>query len=270
MPLTATVMARLAQDGRFDMDAPIQRYLPDVPETRAVVTGRKLAAHLAGTGDFADDQFLAGPCPGAREAVRTLSGRLFTRPAGLGHTMSRQGYLLLSAALESATGRRFSDLLNETVAGPAGMSSTMSDDPRRFLPGRSLFYERADLGIWLARSRDLKVWTNVKDDPVIACGPEPYDATAVALNQVVKRDGYYYGFYHANAHRPWKDWTSNVARSRDLVHWEKYPGNPIVRGDSSSSLVVPVDGRLRLYTMHPEVRAFEPARGGEPGRPVSP
>jgi CubicO group peptidase (beta-lactamase class C family) len=129
------------------MDAPIQRYLPDVPETRAVVTGRKLAAHLAGTGDFADDQFLAGPCPGAREAVRTLSGRLFTRPAGLGHTMSRQGYLLLSAALESATGRRFSDLLNETVAGPAGMSSTMSDDPRRFLPGRSLFYERGFLGL---------------------------------------------------------------------------------------------------------------------------
>ena len=147
MPLTATVMARLAQDGRFDMDAPIQRYLPDVPETRAVVTGRKLAAHLAGAGDFPDDEFLPGPCPSAREAVRTINGRLFIRPAGLGHTMSRQGYLLLSAAMESATGRRFSDLLNETVAGPAGMSSTMSDDPRRFLPGRSLFYERGFLGL---------------------------------------------------------------------------------------------------------------------------
>ena len=147
MPLTATVMARLAQEGRFDMDAPIQRYLPGLPETRVVVTGRKLAAHLAGTGDFSEEDLALGPCPDAREAVRTLSGRLFIRPAGLGLTMSRQGYLLLSAALEAATGRRFSDLLNETVAGPAGMSSTMSDDPHRFLPGRSLFYERGFMGL---------------------------------------------------------------------------------------------------------------------------
>ena len=34
-----------------------------------------------------------------------------------------------------------------------------------------LFYERGDLGIWLAVSKDLKVWTNVQDDPVIAHGP---------------------------------------------------------------------------------------------------
>jgi CubicO group peptidase (beta-lactamase class C family) len=29
MPLTATVMARLRGEGRIDLDAPIQRYLPD-------------------------------------------------------------------------------------------------------------------------------------------------------------------------------------------------------------------------------------------------
>jgi hypothetical protein len=123
----------------------------------------------------------------------------------------------------------------------------------------SLFYERGDRGIWLARSRDLKTWTNVKDDPVIACGPEPYDMAAVALNQIIKRDGFYYGFYHANAHRPWKDWTSNVARSRDLVHWEKFPGNPIVKDNCSSPILVTTPAGDRLYTMHPEVRVFEPA-----------
>ncbi len=103
-------------------------------------------------------------------------------------------------------------------------------------------------------------------------GPGAYDRFAVAFDQVIKRDGVYYAFYHANAHDPWqKDWTTNVARSRDLIHWEKYPGNPIVRGDSSSGMLVPVDGRLRLYTMHPEVRAFEPSSPrGEARRSVSP
>jgi beta-1,2-mannobiose phosphorylase / 1,2-beta-oligomannan phosphorylase len=122
-----------------------------------------------------------------------------------------------------------------------------------------LFYEREDRGIWLATSKDLKVWTNVQDDPVIAMGPEPYDKTAVAVNQVVKRGDYYYAFYHANAHEPWRDWTTCVARSRDLVHWEKYPGNPIIQNNCSSAILVRTpQGEDRLYTMHPDVKVFVP------------
>jgi beta-1,2-mannobiose phosphorylase / 1,2-beta-oligomannan phosphorylase len=122
-----------------------------------------------------------------------------------------------------------------------------------------LFYERGDLGVWLATSKDLKTWSNVSDDPVIAMGPEAYDRAAVALNQIVKRDGYYYAFYHANSERPWRDWTTCVARSRDLVHWEKYPGNPIVKNNCSSAILVTTpQGEDRLYTMHPDVKAFVP------------
>ena len=39
---------------------------------------------------------------------------------------------------------------------------------------------RGDLGIWLATSEDMKVWTNVQDDPVIRLGPEEYDKEQVA------------------------------------------------------------------------------------------
>lgn len=123
-----------------------------------------------------------------------------------------------------------------------------------------LYYERGDRGVWLATSKDRKIWTNVRDEPVLAMGPEPYDRTAVAMNQVVRRDGFYYAFYHANSERPWKDWTTCVARSRDRVHWVKYPGNPIIRGNCSSAILVRTpEGRDRLYTMHPDVKAFEPA-----------
>lgn len=122
-----------------------------------------------------------------------------------------------------------------------------------------LFYERGDQGIWLAKSTDLKVWTNVQEDPVLAMGPEPYDRAAVAMNQVVKRDGVYYAFYHANSERPWKDWTTCLARSRDLVHWEKYSGNPIIRNNCSSAVLVRTPaGEDRLYTMHPDVKLFRP------------
>ena len=122
----------------------------------------------------------------------------------------------------------------------------------------SLLYERGDNGVWLALSKDRRVWTNVQDEPVLSMGPDAYDKEAVAVNQVVKRNGVYYTFYHATANRPWKDWTSCVARSRDLIHWEKFPGNPIVKDNSSSPILVATPEGDRLYTMHPEVRAFRP------------
>jgi beta-1,2-mannobiose phosphorylase / 1,2-beta-oligomannan phosphorylase len=122
-----------------------------------------------------------------------------------------------------------------------------------------LFYERGDLGVWLATSKDRKVWTNVQDDPVLGMGPEAYDKEAVAMNQIIKRGGFYYAFYHANAHRPWKDWTSCIARSRDLIHWEKYAGNPLVKDNCSSPILVSGPDGDRLYTMHPTVRVFRPA-----------
>ena len=122
-----------------------------------------------------------------------------------------------------------------------------------------LFYERRDAGVWLATSRDRKVWTNVQDEPVIGRGPDRYDQHAVALNQVIKYQGHYYGYYHGTANMPWKDWTTNVAVSDDLVHWKKYPHNPIVSGNKSSGIVVFDGHQFRLYTMHPDVRLYWPA-----------
>jgi sucrose-6-phosphate hydrolase SacC (GH32 family) len=170
--------------------------------------------------------------------------------------------------LTSADGVHWSDLGRLDIhkkdgtpigAGPYGTPTVWFEDGTWYL-----FYERGDQGVWLATSKDRRAWTNVQDEPVLARGPEAYDREAVAMNQVVKRDGVYYALYHANAHRPWKDWTTNIARSRDLVHWEKYSGNPIVKSNCSSAILVRTLKGDRLYTMHPEVRVFvSPARGGD-------
>ena len=120
-----------------------------------------------------------------------------------------------------------------------------------------LFYERNDLGIWLAISKDLKVWTNVQDEPVMKPGPGEYDKDLVALNQIVKHLGRYYAYYHGSARTGPKKglWSTNVATSSDLIHWEKYPANPLLPIDEnkSSGILVHDGARYRLYTMHPEV-----------------
>ncbi len=128
-----------------------------------------------------------------------------------------------------------------------------------------LFYERGDLGIWLAKSTDHKVWTNVQDDPVIKMGPGKYDAKGVAINQIIKYNGKYYGYYHGTPDEDWSSWNSNVAVSDDLIHWKKYENNPIVDTDSnsnnySSPILVNDEGQYRLYTMHDKVRLYFPGK----------
>lgn len=141
--------------------------------------------------------------------------------------------------------------------GPRGTPFLMFDNG-----AWNLFYERADAGIWLARSADRKVFTNVSDEPVIPVGPEVYDKGAVALNQIVNIDGKYVAVLHANETRPFGPyWTTTLAISPDLLKWTKAAANPIVANNSSSGQFVRLPaGGWRLYTMHPEVRAFEQAR----------
>ncbi|MCX6216450.1 glycosylase [Spirosoma sp.] len=125
-----------------------------------------------------------------------------------------------------------------------------------------LFYERKDAAVWLATSKDLTVWTNVQDEPVLTKGPAEYDRYAVAMNQVIRYKGAYYAYYHASAFPDWREWSTNVAVSKDLIHWTKYNGNPIVGGNRSSGILVNDGSEFRLFTMHPAVSVFLPVHTG--------
>ncbi|NND05657.1 MAG: glycosylase [Saprospiraceae bacterium] len=142
--------------------------------------------------------------------------------------------------------------------GPYGTPTVWREDDIWYL-----FYERNDLGIWLATSKDLKIWTNMQDDPVIEMGPELYDQFGLAVNQIIKYEGWYYAYYHGTAFADWREWSTNVAASPDLIHWRKYSQNPIMGNNTSSGIVVPeVDG-FRLYTMHDKVEVHLPKSPGK-------
>jgi len=129
-----------------------------------------------------------------------------------------------------------------------------------------LFYERLDQGVWLATTHnvDQKIWTNVRDEPVLVPGPAAYDKQLIALNQIIKRDGIYYAYYHGSGDSMPRTWNTNIARSRDLLHWEKYSGNPLVEDNKSSGIVVHTDDGLRLYTMHDQVDVFTSQKEAKP------
>jgi len=70
---------------------------------------------------------------------------------------------------------------------------------------------------------------------VIALRTGEYDPHAVALKPGGPLRGRYYGVYHAKRRPEVEGAVDDVpAVSDDLVHWEKYPGNPVIRSDDSS------------------------------------
>ncbi len=120
----------------------------------------------------------------------------------------------------------------------------------------NLFYERRDAGIWLARSTDLKVWTNVSDEPLILPGPDKYDTQMIAMNQIVRAGDTYIAVLHGTGspEKP-REWCTYLATSPDLIHWTKDPRGPLrpVSENKSSGQLVPDGQRWRLYTMHEKV-----------------
>jgi beta-1,2-mannobiose phosphorylase / 1,2-beta-oligomannan phosphorylase len=140
--------------------------------------------------------------------------------------------------------------------GPYGTPTAWHEEETWYL-----FYERRDLGVWLATSKDTQVWRNVQDEPVLSPGQGKHDQDLIALNQIVKHDGRYYACYHGTSREPKPNlWTSNLAVSTDLVHWKKYPGNPLLPiADNKSSNILVHDGRqFRTYTMHNQVHVHFP------------
>jgi hypothetical protein len=103
------------------------------------------------------------------------------------------------------------------------------------------------------------LWRDVQEEPVLSPGPDSYDKELIAVNQVIRYNSAYYAIYHGSgtgAAVP-RTWTTDIARSTDRVHWQKYSGNPVVKGNKSSGMVVPTAGGFRLYTMHDQIDLFE-------------
>lgn len=128
-----------------------------------------------------------------------------------------------------------------------------------------LFYERDDLAVYLATSKDLKSWKNVVDEPVLKRGPDVYDLFAVAFDQIVKYEGKFYAYYHASGLASWAEWSTCIAVSDDLIHWKKFAKNPIIPVDPldprrSSGTIVPKGNSFLLYTTHPNVKVHLPVK----------
>lgn len=147
--LTATAAARLATRGALDLDLPISRWLPDLPEHHRETTVRQLLTHTGGVRHFVPKD-LDVSAPGGAVYMRIFPTRqdvlaLFiddplVAPPGTRFSYSSYGYTLASMAMEAAAGMEFRQLIRKEIGGPFGLASLAADDPWAVMPGRATGY----------------------------------------------------------------------------------------------------------------------------------
>jgi CubicO group peptidase (beta-lactamase class C family) len=143
-PMTAVGVLQLVEQGKMDIDAEIQTYVPYFPKKKQPVTVRQLLAHLGGIShykDFAKELHIKEH-KDTKEAIAIFQDFDLVAEPGTKFRYSSYGYNLLGAAIEGASGQPYGEYMREHVWGPAGMADTRMDDPRAFIPNRVRGYDR--------------------------------------------------------------------------------------------------------------------------------
>lgn len=150
--LTMAGALRLVDAGVLDLDAPVERYLPDFPHAGRGITVRRIATHQSGlsdafetasyqtrvhydTVDAAYRLIVAHPLefePGSKVEYRTAS------------------YTVIARVMEAVAGKPYETIMREQVLEPLGLTSIVPNDPRVDMADRVRFYMTNDDGAFIA------------------------------------------------------------------------------------------------------------------------
>ena len=146
-PFTAVALGLLVDEGRLDLDAEVQRYVPTFPRKPWPVTVRQLAGHQAGIRHYKDGEFENQRYyPTLRDGLRMFEDDTLLFEPGTRFGYSSFGYNLLGAVIEGASGVPYLQFMHDRVFAPLGMNATLADFPDSIIPGRTSFYAGPDSG----------------------------------------------------------------------------------------------------------------------------
>lgn len=144
-PITAVAVMQLVEQGKLELDAPVQKYVPDFPQKKYPITTRQLLAHLSGIRHYQGEEFLSiRSYNSLKESLNIFKNDTLLHRPGAAQTYSTYGYTLLGVLVEAVSGKPFMDYLQEFIFKPAGMLNTYQDDPQQIITNRSAFYDKVD------------------------------------------------------------------------------------------------------------------------------
>lgn len=143
-PMTAVAVMQLVEQGKMQLDARLQTYLPEFPQKEWPVLVRQLLNHTSGFPHY----FKPGQSNSMvhyrslAEAVADFQAEPLRFEPGTHFLYTTHGYTLLGAALEAASGEDYGGYMKAHVWGPAGMEQTRLEVAGELVAHRARGYTR--------------------------------------------------------------------------------------------------------------------------------
>jgi len=140
--MTAAAIMLLVEDGKLSVDDPVSKYLANTPEAWKEVTIRHLLTHTSGVKSYTS---LEGFDLIKRQKVDDFIKKLSPYPLeftpGERNIYSNSGFTLLAYVIETVSGKKYMDFMQERIFRPLGMVHTADRDPQYIIPNRATGYE---------------------------------------------------------------------------------------------------------------------------------
>jgi len=144
--MTAVGALELAERGKLDLDAPIQKYCPTFPVKKWPITTRELLGHLAGIRHYEGKEFESTVhYHSTADGMIIFKNDSLVSPPGQKFNYSTYGYTVVGCLMEGASGEKYPEYMAEHVFRPAGMAHTFVDD-FAIVPHRARGYSKDDEG----------------------------------------------------------------------------------------------------------------------------
>jgi CubicO group peptidase (beta-lactamase class C family) len=144
--MTATGVMQLVEQGKIDLDAPIQQYCPAFPKKQWPLTARQLLGHLGGVRHYSKPHEANGTAhyDTLVESLAIFKDDPLLFEPGTKLNYTTYGFSVLGCAIEGASGMPYDEYMRDHVFKPAGMNETGVDNFRLVIPNRSRGYEKLD------------------------------------------------------------------------------------------------------------------------------
>ena len=143
-PITATAVMQLSEQGKLDLDAPIQKYCPSFPDKPWPVTARQLLGHLGGIRHYKVPPESAGTSHyfTITDSLKLFKDEPLLHEPGTKFNYTTYGYSVLGCAIEGASGKSYDEYLSEHVFKPARMQRSRLDHHFLLITERTRGYQK--------------------------------------------------------------------------------------------------------------------------------
>jgi CubicO group peptidase (beta-lactamase class C family) len=126
-PIAASALAIMVSEKTIDLDASFYKYVPYFPKKEYDFTLRQLASHTAGIRGYRGMEYRLNKPFGIKEGIEVFKGDALLFQPGTDYHYNSYDWVLVSLAMQEASGLPFQDYVKAKVLEPLKMRHTIPE-----------------------------------------------------------------------------------------------------------------------------------------------